>query len=157
MPGQSNVCSSGHTTTSIFYVVSIQHTSRYALTSVVCVVLICTVLCGAVLCCAMLQINDRYEFYDELDLDHVDGKYLSPQVRRLWQAAQALLLLLLLLLLLSLSAIERYTGTIALHVQSCPFWCTCTRGGGGGGVGLFCMLNGPGCRGRQVPVTTATG
>jgi hypothetical protein len=97
----------------------------------------------------MLQINDRYEFYDELDLDHEDGKYLSPQVRRLWEAGQALLLLLL-----TLSVIERYTGTMALHVRSCPFWCSCTRGGGGGVFGLFCMWNGPGCRGRQVPVTT---
>jgi hypothetical protein len=30
----------------------------------------------------LLQINDRYEFYDELDLDKDDGKYLSPQVRQ---------------------------------------------------------------------------
>jgi hypothetical protein len=29
----------------------------------------------------VLQINDRYEFYDTLDLDREDGKYLSPQVR----------------------------------------------------------------------------
>jgi hypothetical protein len=28
----------------------------------------------------LLQINDRYEFFDELDLDRGDGKYLSPQV-----------------------------------------------------------------------------
>jgi hypothetical protein len=27
------------------------------------------------------QINDRYEFYDELDLDRQDGKYLSHKVR----------------------------------------------------------------------------
>lgn len=40
----------------------------------------------------MLQINDRYEFYDELDLDKYDGRYLSPQVRGLgggcWDGAQ---------------------------------------------------------------------
>eukprot|EP00883_Tetradesmus_obliquus_P008816 jgi/Sobl393_1/19554/SZX64323.1 len=30
----------------------------------------------------MVKINDRYEFYDELDLDRGDGKYLSPQADR---------------------------------------------------------------------------
>jgi hypothetical protein len=33
-----------------------------------------------VLCCALVQINDRYEFYDTLDLDKENGQYLSPQV-----------------------------------------------------------------------------
>lgn len=28
------------------------------------------------------QINDRYEFYEELDLDAGDGKYLSPSADR---------------------------------------------------------------------------
>jgi ubiquitin carboxyl-terminal hydrolase 7 len=31
-------------------------------------------------CC--LQINDRYEFYDELDLDVDNGRYLSPNADR---------------------------------------------------------------------------
>eukprot|EP00192_Tetraselmis_astigmatica_P000385 CAMPEP_0117664232 /NCGR_PEP_ID=MMETSP0804-20121206/9096_1 /TAXON_ID=1074897 /ORGANISM="Tetraselmis astigmatica, Strain CCMP880" /LENGTH=1147 /DNA_ID=CAMNT_0005471423 /DNA_START=186 /DNA_END=3631 /DNA_ORIENTATION=+ len=30
----------------------------------------------------MVKINDRYEFYDELDLDVGDGKYLSPNADR---------------------------------------------------------------------------
>ncbi|KAF6255465.1 hypothetical protein COO60DRAFT_1641474 [Scenedesmus sp. NREL 46B-D3] len=30
----------------------------------------------------MVKINDRYEFFDELDLDREDGKYLSPQADR---------------------------------------------------------------------------
>lgn len=30
----------------------------------------------------MLQINDRYEFPDELDLDVEDGKFLSPDADR---------------------------------------------------------------------------
>jgi ubiquitin carboxyl-terminal hydrolase 7 len=28
------------------------------------------------------QINDRYEFYDEIDLDRGDGPYLSPEARK---------------------------------------------------------------------------
>ncbi|GIL82845.1 hypothetical protein Vretimale_8198 [Volvox reticuliferus] len=31
---------------------------------------------------AMVKINDRYEFYDELDLDRENGKYLAPNVDR---------------------------------------------------------------------------
>ena len=30
----------------------------------------------------LLQINDRYEFPDELDLDVEDGKFLSPDADR---------------------------------------------------------------------------
>ncbi|KAG2490856.1 hypothetical protein HYH03_010774 [Edaphochlamys debaryana] len=31
---------------------------------------------------AMVKINDRYEFYEEIDLDRGDGKYLSPTADR---------------------------------------------------------------------------
>ncbi len=33
-------------------------------------------------CCSSLQINDRYEFPDELDLDVDDGKFLAPEADR---------------------------------------------------------------------------
>ncbi len=34
---------------------------------------------------SFVQINDRYEFPLELDLDREDGKYLSPDADRLVQ------------------------------------------------------------------------
>jgi hypothetical protein len=48
---------------------------------------LCVPVCNksAILLLLLLQINDRYEFYDELDLDRGDGKYLSPQVS-CWQS-----------------------------------------------------------------------
>ena len=43
--------------------------------------IVCHPKCGLVATtCA--QINDRYEFYEELDLDIGDGKYLSPDADR---------------------------------------------------------------------------
>ncbi len=33
-------------------------------------------------CLPLVQVNDRYEFYEELDLDVGDGKYLSPDADR---------------------------------------------------------------------------